>query len=334
MKKLIISILFIASTILPISAHSAIRSVMGGALDGTVNPNTQTCFADSGWTIGVSAENNSWSSVAFGNDIYVAVAESGTNRIMTSPDGVAWTARAAPGGSVLWRGLTFGNDTFVAVGERVGSTSNVMTSTDGISWLLRSSAFNSPINAVTFGNGVFVAVAGSVSVNTQVMTSPNGITWTAGVSATNRTWLGVEFGNNLFVAISNGGPANNVMNSTDGLNWTSATGATGDNWNAIAFGDGIFAVTETSGGGPHIMTSSNGINWTTRVNNIQPQGIAFGNGFFISLGLGSATSPDGIEDWISRPVPVSLSWTDVAFGDDNVVAVANNGSGNRVMTCP
>jgi hypothetical protein len=37
-------------------------------------------------------ETNTWSSVTYANGQYVAVADSGTNRVMTSPDGVTWTA--------------------------------------------------------------------------------------------------------------------------------------------------------------------------------------------------------------------------------------------------
>jgi hypothetical protein len=36
--------------------------------------------------------NNNWTSIAYGNSIYVVVASSGTgNRVMTSVDGLNWT---------------------------------------------------------------------------------------------------------------------------------------------------------------------------------------------------------------------------------------------------
>jgi hypothetical protein len=43
----------------------------------------------------------------------VAVGKGGT--ILTSPDGVSWTARASPTGNYLF-GVTYGNGLFVAVG--------------------------------------------------------------------------------------------------------------------------------------------------------------------------------------------------------------------------
>ena len=65
-----------------------------------------------------AAEANIWSSVTYGNGLFVAVAfsGSGTNRVMTSPDGVTWTARAAAEAN-YWFSVTYGNGLFVAVAE-------------------------------------------------------------------------------------------------------------------------------------------------------------------------------------------------------------------------
>jgi hypothetical protein len=52
--------------------------------------------------------------VTYGNGLFVAVGEWGT--ILTSPDGVTWTARTS-GTSNLLYDVTYGNGTFVAVGE-------------------------------------------------------------------------------------------------------------------------------------------------------------------------------------------------------------------------
>jgi hypothetical protein len=51
--------------------------------------------------------------VAYGNNTFVAVGDDGT--ILTSPDGVSWTARTSETGYGLY-GVTYGNGTFVAVG--------------------------------------------------------------------------------------------------------------------------------------------------------------------------------------------------------------------------
>jgi hypothetical protein len=55
-----------------------------------------------------------WSAVVYGNDKFVAVANSGTNRAMFSTDGTTWTAQGALAGvaanswtSVAWSGTNF-----------------------------------------------------------------------------------------------------------------------------------------------------------------------------------------------------------------------------------
>ena len=48
------------------------------------------------WTAETAASADPWSSVAYGNGLFVAVADIGTHSVMTSPDGVTWTARTVP----------------------------------------------------------------------------------------------------------------------------------------------------------------------------------------------------------------------------------------------
>ena len=58
-----------------------------------------SAFAATGdtWTARTSAADNEWRSVTFGNGLFVAVAQTGTgNRVMTSPDGITWTAQTEP----------------------------------------------------------------------------------------------------------------------------------------------------------------------------------------------------------------------------------------------
>jgi hypothetical protein len=51
--------------------------------------------------------------VAYGNGLFVAVGSRGA--ILTSPDGVNWTAQTSPTSDDL-SAVTYGNGTFVAVG--------------------------------------------------------------------------------------------------------------------------------------------------------------------------------------------------------------------------
>lgn len=67
------------------------------------------------WTLRNAAENNYWTSVTYAAGMFVAVSSNGTNRVMTSTDGITWAARSSPQRG--WRAVTYGNGGFVAVGD-------------------------------------------------------------------------------------------------------------------------------------------------------------------------------------------------------------------------
>jgi hypothetical protein len=163
------------------------------------------------WTSRISASDNDWNSVTYGNGLFVAVSASGSgNRVMTSPDGITWTSRTSAADN-NWRSVTYGNGLFVAVSYE-GTGNRVMTSPDGITWTSRSAAADNAWLGVTYGNGLFVAVSYTGTGN-RVMTSPDGITWTSRNSAVNNNWISVTYGNGLFVAVSYTGTGNRVMTS-------------------------------------------------------------------------------------------------------------------------
>src|SRR5512135_2800111 len=85
-------------------------------------------------------QGNSLRSVAYGLGAFVAVGDGGT--ILTSPDGLQWTARTSSTGNVLYN-VTFGGGRFVAV----GGGGVVVTSTNAVKWLLGNSGTLLPLNA-------------------------------------------------------------------------------------------------------------------------------------------------------------------------------------------
>jgi hypothetical protein len=85
-----------------------------------------TCAATT-WTGQTAAADIFWSSVTLGNNLFVAVAESGSgDHVMTSHDGMAWTGQTAAAANA-WTSVTFGNGLFVAV-TASGNEDFVMTS--------------------------------------------------------------------------------------------------------------------------------------------------------------------------------------------------------------
>ncbi|MBU6329729.1 MAG: fibronectin type III domain-containing protein [Acidobacteria bacterium] len=283
------------------------------------------------WTARTAAEANSWKSVAYGNGVFVAVADSGTNRVMTSPDGVTWTARTASEAN-NWSSVAYGNGVFVAVAGN--GTNRVMTSSDGVTWTARTAAAANAWKSVAYGNGVFVAVADNGT--NRVMTSSDGATWTARTASEANSWNSVAYGNGVFVAVASSG-TNRVMTSSDGVTWTAQTAAAASPWGSVAYGNGVF-VAVAGDAASRMMTSPDGVTWTARTSSFSQcecqHSVTYGNGVFVAVASSGTnrvmTSPDGVT-WTARSAAAANAWRSVTYGNGVFVAVANSGT-DRVMT--
>ena len=286
------------------------------------------------WTEQTATAANRWTSVAYGNGVFVAISSDGTDQVMTSFDGVTWTPRSAAMARP-WTSVAFGNGLFVAVsiegtngeGANGYGTDQVMTSPDGVTWTLRLAGDWNAWAAVTFGNGMFVAVGNSAEAVTPVMTSPDGITWTPR-SAEMNPWSSVAYGAGVFVAVAHGG-TNRVMTSYYGDIWTlqSASGAFG--WFDVTYGNGTFVAVSFDG---EVMTSPDGAAWTSRT---APSAsvwyeVAYGNGLFLAVSASNSvmTSPDGIT-WTQPEAPTG-AWDTVTSGRGIFVVIASEEA--KVMT--
>jgi hypothetical protein len=282
------------------------------------------------WIARSAAETNAWQSITYGDGLYVAVANDGTNRVLTSSDGIAWTVRAAAVNSG-WTSVTYGGGLFVAVANT--GTNRVMTSPDGITWTARDAAEASNWISVTYGKGLFVAVA-NLGTN-RVMTSPDGITWTIQSAAEANSWYSVTYGNELFVAIALDG-THRVMTSPDGIAWTARDAAYESAWASVTYGNGLFVA--VSYASSWIMTSPDGITWTGH-NEAEPNAwysVAYGGGLFVAVAASGTdrvmTSTDGV-NWTAHSAAEASFWTSVTHGDGLFVAVAFSGT-YRIMTSP
>jgi hypothetical protein len=312
------------------------------------------------WTAAAAAEANTWRSVAYGNGVWVAVALSGTNRVMRSTDdGLNWTAVAAAEAN-QWYSVAYGNGVWVAVA--FDGDNRVMRSTDnGASWTAVGTAAGVAANnwsSVAYGmigttaGGVervpgFVAVSQSGSGN-RVMTSPDGINWTGSNAAGTNQWQSVAYGMigttaggvervPGFVAVANSG-FSQVMTSPDGINWTGRSSSELDQWSSVAYGNGWWVAVATNGF-DWVMTSPDGINWTGRkpAANNQWRSVAYGNGVWVAVALGGDNqvmrSTDDGETWTAVAAAEANQWYSVAYGNGKFVAVAQDGI-NRVMYSP
>ena len=256
-----------------------------------------------------------WNSVTYGKGMFVAVAASGTNRVMYSTDGVAWTAVAVD--LAAWRSVAYGNGMFVALASY--GTNRVMYSTDGVAWTAVAVVFAS-WRSVAYGNGVFVAVG-----TNRAMYSTDGVAWTP-VAVSTGSWNSVTYGNGMFVAVAAYG-TNRVMYSTDGVAWT-AVAVEDNQWNSVTYGKGMFVAVAASGTN-RVMYSTDGVAWTanTLVAN-EWCGITYGNGVFVAISPTGENrlmySSDAV-NWYYKNLPLML-WNTIVYGDGMFVALATKSS--------
>lgn len=292
--------------------------------------------------------NYKWSSVRWGNGIYVAIASDTTNApiteispIMTSIDGIIWTSRNAPS-NLRWNSLTYGthSNLFVSVSS-TGTGSRVMTSEDSIHWSLRSTPVDANWNSVTYGKNLFVAVSGTSSLyngtSSRVMWSTNGISWTSSNSPSNSNWKSVTYGDDKFVAVADSGTSSRVMWSTDGISWTSSNAASSASWNSITYGNGLFVSVAKQTGTNRVMYSSDAISWTLSTCPSSPwTEVTYGNNLFVAVADTTAvnqimTSVDGLS-WMTQSTNNTSNLTSVVYGDNLYVAVSDDATGTRILT--
>lgn len=183
--------------------------------------------------------------------------------ILTSPDGVSWTARTLgiPSttmpptiGLGVFECVAYGNGQFVAVGQ----SGTIATSPDGRTWTPRPFGTTGQFYSVTYGNGLFVVVGMDNGPNVAItLISSDGITWTPTLLGTIGGYNSVAYGNGQFVALGGQSPmpssnpewrGDSIFVSTNGLTWTndSSTGLANHLF-SVAYGNGLFVVVSDLG---------------------------------------------------------------------------------------
>jgi len=297
------------------------------ATDGTDFESGATTLTERfDWTQRTLPASPSWYSVAYGNGVFVAVAET-SNIAASSPDGITWTQRAMPV-SGNWVAVTYGNGMFVAVND---TTPIAASSPDGITWTQRAMPVSARWRSVAYGNGMFVAL--DYNNSSIAASSPDGITWTQRTLPATANWYAVAYGNGVFAAVANGSSI--AATSSNGITWTQRTLPASTGWVGIAYGNGVFVT--AAYGSSIAATSPDGATWTQRTLpvNTNWRSVGYGNGMFVAVVYTSdiaATSPDG-STWTQRTLPATVNWDAVAYGNGVFVAVANGSSIAATSPC-
>lgn len=274
-------------------------------------------------SIAISLPSASWTSIAYGNGQFVAVATGGIAGY--SVDGTTWL-NGTDFPNLTSPTVAFASGVFVTVHP---SSSTYAYSTNGTSWvqssLLTGTTFSNIITAglnvavvdyagsnlllsssgdiwtttyspgvlsgkIAYGAGIFVSFA-SGSTNSAAYSTNDGTSWIAVTLPTTAVWADIKYGNGRFVAIATSGTA--VVYSLDGITWYAKTASASQSWRSLAYGQGVFVAVAT--GTNVITTSQDGVYWTTRsvAASSTWSAICFGNplstGSFIAVSTTSST---------------------------------------------
>jgi hypothetical protein len=129
------------------------------------------------WIAGGSLAAGTWTSIAYGQGVWVAISTGGTATSYSTDGGLTWTAGGALPASSTWISIAYGANKFVAVSSN-GAVDPAYSVNKGVTW---SSADETgylgsgTITDVRYGQGVFVVTTSS---SNNMVSSENGINWT------------------------------------------------------------------------------------------------------------------------------------------------------------
>lgn len=129
------------------------------------------------WTAGGSVGSGTFTSIAYGQGVWVAIATGATTTRISTDGGQTWTAGGALPASSTWISVVYGSNKFVAVSSD-GAVDPAYSVDRGLTWSSADETgyFGSgTTTAVRYGQGVFVVTQSS---SNNMVSSENGINWT------------------------------------------------------------------------------------------------------------------------------------------------------------
>jgi hypothetical protein len=238
------------------------------------------------WSEGRLPESHFWSSVVYGNGLFVALMRGGMSAPVSSfalsSDGATWILFQNRLQPAHWMGGAYGGGVFVAVSGGSMNSNFAARSTDGSTWSMRGLPASRSWAGVAYGNGLFLAVAIGSDV---AATSSDGDTWAPQTMPYFARWGSIAYGGGLFVAVAQ--ETGLVAVSSDGVSWSTTAIPGSPNLHGVTYGSGVFvAVTHNSN---KAFFSGDGMSWTQSTLPITSgwRSVTYGDGMFV------AASEDG-----------------------------------------
>jgi hypothetical protein len=271
-----------------------------------------------------SPQQNSWTSITYGNNTFVAVSSDGTNRAMYSSDGITWKLGVTVR-NTTWLSVTYGNGIFVAVGS-TGTHRVMVSNNNGVNWSEYVLPLQNTWSSIAYGNGLFVAISSQSGESNRSIYSVNGINWNiSGLPI--GTWNFISFSNNIFIVT---GASGEIVTSSDGINWYQQTSQSITSAVSSIFGNGYYVILS----GNKITYSKDYLNWTSNsITSKEYTFITYGEGLFICLAKNNNQGiliSNNLINWSELNVPESSNWNSIAYGDGLFVAVSSSGT-KRIM---
>lgn len=192
--------------------------------------------------------------------------------------------------------------------------------------ILRSSI----ASGMAYGADKWVTVTSGSATGSYTL---DGTTWSDITLPAAAAWKNISYGDGAFIATVNAA-STVVARSTDGITWTSPEfAAAGDSYKPV-YGNGAWVAVET---GTVAATSSQisvdgGLTWTNGGDTANSGliDIVYGKKLFVAVGSGTnhvVVSNDNGVTWADNPLPLTLQWSSIAYGNGRFVLTSIDGTG-------
>lgn len=299
------------------------RFVVVGGDDASGATAIASSTTGTNWTQHYTGASGALKAVTFGGSQFVAVgrANAGFRPVLTSSDGVSWSAQTFLAGLTnnLFS-IAYGGGNFVAV----GAAGAVARSADGISWTQQSITPSNHLRGVLFTNSQFVAVGDAGSI----FTSPDGVVWTRRTSGTTRNLTAITYFGNRYVAVGDFGT---LLVSSNSVTWSGMDASTDIHLTSAAVGGGQLVL-----GGESVLVTS-----TTNLLDWKPLFLGSGatepifrkvlavDDRIVAFNAGSQTRSTTGRDWVATPANFSTAGNDAYYTNGILIAVGTEETANQ-----